>query len=882
MHKDNNSREDAAEREGQRQEKADGEQRLVAEKDRTGFGPERILAEASDVRPRPADSLPHHPLGSLAVTEAGVICRANSAASRLLAVATDTLIGSPLAQCVHPEDEGECKRMIEICRANGDADDVRLHFIRGDGTVCPISCSCTAGSGQDEGALVHVSLREVSPGVSPEEERELVAELVTQLTSAADLREAVSRLTGCLQRWSGCGAVGVRLREKEDYPYFETRGFPAEFVRLENRLCAYDKKGEVVRDSTGNPVLECMCGNVLCGRVDPAKPFFTEQGSFWSNNTTALLASTSEAERQGRTRNRCNGEGYESVALIPLRNKKDIFGLLQFNDFRPDRFNRQLIAHLERLAAIIALTLSQRQLERRLRTSEAKFRTLAHYAYDMETWRLADGSYAYVSPSCRRVTGYPERAFVDNPLFMEEIVHPEDLPAVKEHFHEVIAKQDKNNNGLEFRIVTPEGQIRWLSHSCSPMYGRRGEWLGRRGSYRDITKRVQDARSTRAQERRMDQLHKKESLERMAGAIVHHVNNKLHVVQVYLQLTLETLPQYDPARYNMFAALDAARKASEVSRHMLTYLGQTTGSRDPLDLSAICREHLETMASHDMVMVKTDLLTPGPIVETDKGQIAQIVNNLIANSRDAVDSVTGEIVVRTGRVGADEIPAVHRFPIDWTAEAQTYGFLSVEDNGRGMNEREIENGFDPFYSTKFTGRGLGLPIVLGLAQSHRGVVTVRSSPGRGSVISVYLPESEKLTLEEHGRRRSAESGVDPEADTVLVVDDDPVVLEIHGVMLSAMGYEVLMASNGEEALELFNAKRRAIKVVVTDYAMPGLNGMELAEALWKKAPALPVILASGYSRDTLWSTEGVRPQFYLGKPFTLQELKEVIARALAR
>ena len=156
-----------------------------------------------------------------------------------------------------------------------------------------------------------------------EEMQEATIESLRLCQQARSVRELMQLLRGYFQRLTGCEAVGVRLRDGDDFPYYETRGFPPEFVRAENRLRAVDQAGEVVRDSSGNPVLECMCGNILCGRYDPSKPFFTAHGSFWSNCTTELLAGATETDRQARTRNRCNGEGYESVALLPLRGGSD-------------------------------------------------------------------------------------------------------------------------------------------------------------------------------------------------------------------------------------------------------------------------------------------------------------------------------------------------------------------------------------------------------------------------------------------------------------------------------------------------------------------------------------------------------------------------------
>ena len=168
--------------------------------------------------------------------------------------------------------------------------------------------------------------------------------LLRLLNAPSDLDGLIREAANMFHEWSGCEAVGIRLRDGEDYPYFETRGFPTEFVEAENRLCARDLDGQLLRDEQGNPVMECMCGKVLCGRIDRRQPFFTAHGSFWTNSASALLASTREEGCHCRTLSRCNREGYESGALIPLRAGGLTLGLLQCNDSparaihcRPDR-----------------------------------------------------------------------------------------------------------------------------------------------------------------------------------------------------------------------------------------------------------------------------------------------------------------------------------------------------------------------------------------------------------------------------------------------------------------------------------------------------------------------------------------------------------------
>ncbi len=192
-----------------------------------------------------------------------------------------------------------------------------------------------------------------------EAEREVMIEFLKIANAAASTRDLIKASANFFQKQSGCEAVGIRLKEGDDYPYYETRGFPPEHVKLENRLCAIDEAGCLIRDFKGNPVLECMCGNVICGRFDPSKKFFTEKGSFWANDTTRLLANTTDADRQTKTRNRCNGEGYESVALLALRVGDDRLGLLQLNDKRKNIFTLETIQTWERIAGHLALALSK-------------------------------------------------------------------------------------------------------------------------------------------------------------------------------------------------------------------------------------------------------------------------------------------------------------------------------------------------------------------------------------------------------------------------------------------------------------------------------------------------------------------------------------------
>lgn len=227
--------------------------------------------------------------------------------------------------------------------------------------------------------VLQATMRDITEEKQAERERELTIEFLQLMNTTAGTRELIETGTRFFGRHSGCEAVGIRLRDGDDYPYFEFTGFSQDFIEKENSLCSRDEEGRLRYDVAGNPLLECMCGNVISGRTDPAQPFFTPSGSFWTNSTSELLAATTEADRQGRTRNRCHHEGYESVALIALSGGGRRLGLIQLNDRRRDRFTPELIALWERLAGYLAAALAQSLAKEALHTSEARCARVAQH-----------------------------------------------------------------------------------------------------------------------------------------------------------------------------------------------------------------------------------------------------------------------------------------------------------------------------------------------------------------------------------------------------------------------------------------------------------------------------------------------------------------------
>ncbi|MFT5727104.1 MAG: PAS domain S-box-containing protein [Desulforhopalus sp.] len=297
----------------------------------------------------------------------GSLIEINQTWLEALGYTKEEVISRDFGDFLHPDSQNHFKENFPRFKAIGEINGIEFEMVKKDGSTALVSLHGNISKDPDgHFQQTHCVFFDITERKQIEDEREATIEFLRFTNDSRGIEELIQAATAFIQKQSGCEAVGIRLKKENDYPYYETRGFPEEFVLAENWLCARDEAGRPICDSTGNPVLECMCGNVICGRFDPSKPFFTAQGSFWSNCTTELLASTPVADPQSRTRNRCNGEGYESVALIPLQLGTERLGLLQLNDRSKGRFNLETIAMLERLAGDLAVALAKFRAEEKL------------------------------------------------------------------------------------------------------------------------------------------------------------------------------------------------------------------------------------------------------------------------------------------------------------------------------------------------------------------------------------------------------------------------------------------------------------------------------------------------------------------------------------
>jgi len=276
--------------------------------------------------------------------------------------------------CVYPDDREYVQVSVAAAVEEDKAYDIEHRIVWPDGTIRWVSETGDVIRDENGRAVRMLGIvQDITVRKRFEEHQKLATDILSLLNKPVSRQtDLIREVLTFIKESTGIEAVGIRLEADGDYPYYVTSGFPSHFIEMERYLCYRDAKGEVVNDPQGDPVLECMCGNVIRGRTDSSSPFFTPGGSFWTNSTSKLLSTTTEADRRTRTRNRCNGEGYESVALIPLRSIGKNIGLLQLNDRRTGMFTLEMIEYLEGLGESIGIALGRKQAEESLqrRTSE--------------------------------------------------------------------------------------------------------------------------------------------------------------------------------------------------------------------------------------------------------------------------------------------------------------------------------------------------------------------------------------------------------------------------------------------------------------------------------------------------------------------------------
>jgi two-component system cell cycle sensor histidine kinase/response regulator CckA len=410
-------------------------------------------------------------------------------------------------------------------------------------------------------------------------------------------------------------------------------------------------------------------------------------------------------------------------------------------------------------------------------------------------------------------------------------------------------------NAVEEPIASVDG-TRWFETYKSPVFAPDGSIVGTTGVARDVTARKNaEHQALRAEEERRKlelsvlQAQKLESLGVLAGGIAHDFNNLLTSILGNAELALAELPPNSPARGFLHDIELASRHAADLCRQMLAYSGKGRFVVQPISLNEIVAEmgQLLSVSTSKMASLTHTFAANLPSVMADATQVRQVVMNLITNASEAIGDREGTIALRTGALACDRDYFADAVGDSERHVAGMYVFLEVADTGVGMDPATLARIFDPFFSTKFAGRGLGLAAVLGIVRGHKGVLKVSSEPGKGTTFRVLLPAHGAAA--EPGEARPVAAGDFRGHGLVLVADDQAAVRAVARNILERAGFRVMTAVDGREALQLYERHGPEIRLVVLDMTMPHLNGEACFLALRELNPAAKIVMTSGYSEQ---------------------------------
>jgi PAS domain S-box-containing protein len=404
---------------------------------------------------------------------------------------------------------------------------------------------------------------------------------------------------------------------------------------------------------------------------------------------------------------------------------------------------------------------------------------------------------------------------------------------------------------------------------------------------RELVEKEQDARrAAEASEAQSRHVQKLESIGVLAGGIAHDFNNLLHVVLGNADIALSNLSTGSPAREPLEEVVRATLRAADLTRQLLAYSGKGAFVVRHLDLSTEVREMatlLRTSISKQAVLA-WELASDLPAISADPTQVRQVVMNLITNASDALGESGGTITLRTGTAHLEELEQQRfgRPPHGEDPAERDHGplvYLEIGDTGQGMSPDTLSRIFDPFFSTKFSGRGLGLAAVMGIVRSHRGFIRIRTEPGNGTTFRVLFPAvgGAAPKVQKPSAERSEWRG----SGTILVVEDEEGVREVAERMLQDIGFETIGAEDGRHALDLMQELGDRVTAVLLDLSMPRMGGAETFRRLREMKPDLPILMMSGYTEQVVapqFNNSGPGTTGFLQKPFLAEDLIAVLRR----
>ena len=466
------------------------------------------------------------------------------------------------------------------------------------------------------------------------------------------------------------------------------------------------------------------------------------------------------------------------------------------------------------------------------------------------------GKVLYTSPRIKDILGYDQKEIIGKEI---SFMYSNGLEDAKAIMKQLMATGELRNR--EMKLIKKDGELVDINVSASLLRDEKGEVIGTLGIYRDVTE-------LRRLEAQLKQAQMMESVGTLAGGIADNFNNLLMAIQGNVSLMLRMVDNEHPTYARLGNIEKLVQSGSKLTRQLLGYAREGGYQIKSINLNRLVKETADTFAmARKKVKVHEELAEDLCVIMADQGQIEQVLLNLYVNASDAMPE-GGHLFLKTINVTARDMTGRLYRP-----RPGNYILLSVADTGIGMDKKSEQHIFEPFYTTKPPGKGtgLGLASVYGTVKAHGGYIDVESEMGQGTNFKIYLPASEKKIAKE--KRLSGEMAEG--TGTILFVDDEHIITAVGKQMLKGLGYEVLLARSGKEALGMYKDNREKIDLVILDMILPGMSGGETCERLREINPRIKVLLSSGNDMNS--EVKGILEQGcngFIQKPFNMTNLSE--------
>ncbi len=559
---------------------------------------------------------------------------------------------------------------------------------------------------------------------------------------------------------------------------------------------------------------------------------------------------------------------------VPLQIKGEVIGVMATQSYEDQlHFDMIDLGVLHSVSDQVALAIERKRYDQAIVTSEKKYRNIIESIDDGYYEINLSGNLTLVNQTMCNMLGFDENEL----LGMNTVGYMSTQTAkkIEETFTTVLATGIPGKT-LELEFQRKDGNVRYAETVVSVVRNDDEEPIGFRGIARDITERKAAEQSRKALEEQLQQSQRLESLGTLAGGIAHDFNNLLMGIQGRTALMLNGLPSSHPHHSQLRNIEQYVESAANLTTRLLGFARGGKYEVRPVDLNSLIVKNIQMFGrTKKEITISTSLQVGLWPVEVDTNQIEQVLLNLLVNAAQAMPG-GGGISIKTRKIVLEESDARN-----YGISSGNYVRLTLTDTGEGMDKETMQKIFDPFFTTKAIGHGtgLGLAMVYGIIVNHSGAITVKSELNKGTIFTLFLPATDQKISIEPENSPTVEKG----SETILLVDDEPLIIEVGGEILAALGYRVLTAASGQEAIDIYRRSQNRITLIIIDMIMPQMSGGELFDRLKRLNPSVKVLLSSGYSIDGQASEILNRGcDGFIQKPFGISQLSVKIREILDR